>query len=149
MHEQFQWSRQVDSVYCLIDYVICIAEKTGCLPSGWDWEGPWELETSGDVDKDGWTYGVDFGSLTYPPNPGNQNKALQHFVRRRRYFRRRRQLPQKTDTPASNAERAAEDGEGEVNRTILGVVQPGDSLPLPFGWRRSGKKHFWLLHVTA
>lgn len=55
--------------------------------SGWEWEEPWELETTGHTDKEGWSYGVDFGSLRYPPAPGSQKGAMQHFVRRRRYYR--------------------------------------------------------------
>ncbi len=111
--------------------------------AGWDWEGPWELETAGDVDKEGWTYGVDFGGLAYPPVPGNQRKSLQHFVRRRRYFRRRRQIskaapataPTGRQKPTGNSEE-----EEEVERVVLGSVSPGESLPLPFGWRNSGQK---------
>lgn len=110
---------------------------------GWEWEGPWELETKGYVDKEGWTYGVDFSTIKYPPPPGNQRKALQHFVRRRRYFRTRREVPH-TQPAAHNMRQPSSDRKAGVNvseadRTILGVVEPGDSLPLPYGWRSSGE----------
>lgn len=107
--------------------------------AGWDWDGPWELEMAGYVDKDGWTYGVDFGTVEYPPAPGCQRKALQHFVRRRRWVRRRRETPRRD---RSNAQQSSERGDTEdaddSSRMMLGVVEPGDSLPLPFGWRTSG-----------
>ena len=113
------------------------------MHAGWEWEGPWELENSGYVDKEGWTYGVDFGNLEYPPAPGNQRKALQHFVRRRRYVRRRRQVSRslpslRTTSDQQLAERAEAEAE-ETERVVLGSVQPGDSLPLPLGWRSSGE----------
>ena len=111
------------------------------------------------MDKDGWTYGVDFGTLEYPPAPGNQRKALQHFVRRRRYVRRRRQVSRslpslRTTSDRQLAEQAESEAE-ETERVVLGSVQPGDSLPLPFGWRSSGEppgntaKHLYstVMHV--
>ena len=32
----------------------------------------------------------------------------------------------------------AEEGEEGGERLVLGVVEPGDSLPLPYGWRHGG-----------
>ena len=28
--------------------------------------------------------------------------------------------------------------EKEVQRTLLGIVQPGDSIPVPYGWQKAG-----------
>lgn len=33
---------------------------------------------------------------------------------------------------------AAETSKKEVQRTVLGVVQPGDTIPVPYGWHRAG-----------
>ena len=34
---------------------------------GWEWEGAWQVDTSGFTDKDGWSYATDFGLMTFPP----------------------------------------------------------------------------------
>lgn len=34
---------------------------------------------------------------------------------------------------------AADVAKKEVQRTVLGVVQPGDSIPVPYGWQRAGE----------
>lgn len=49
---------------------------------GWEWEGPWEVETTGNVDADGWAYGFDVGQLSWPPPPGSGIKKAHDFVRR-------------------------------------------------------------------
>ena len=36
-------------------------------PTGWQWEGAWEVESAGNVDKDGWAYALNFPLLQYPP----------------------------------------------------------------------------------
>ena len=36
-------------------------------PPGWEWEGAWQVDHSGNVDKDGWAYATDFGMMSYPP----------------------------------------------------------------------------------
>jgi len=28
--------------------------------------------------------------------------------------------------------------EKKVQRTLLGIVQPGDSIPVPYGWQKAG-----------
>ena len=33
---------------------------------------------------------------------------------------------------------ATEAAKKEVQRTVLGVVQPGDTIPVPYGWQRAG-----------
>ena len=33
---------------------------------------------------------------------------------------------------------AAESSRKDVQRTMLGVVQPGDTIPVPYGWQRAG-----------
>ncbi len=33
---------------------------------------------------------------------------------------------------------AAENSKKEVQRTLLGIVQPGDSIPVPYGWQNAG-----------
>ncbi|DBB13387.1 TPA: hypothetical protein ACH3X3_005120 [Trebouxia sp. C0006] len=35
---------------------------------------------------------------------------------------------------------AAENSKKEVQRTLLGTVQPGDSIPVPYGWQKAGKQ---------
>ena len=41
---------------------------------------------------------------------------------------------------------ATEAAKKEVQRTVLGVVQPGDTLPVPYGWQRAGMQ---MLHCVA
>jgi len=33
---------------------------------------------------------------------------------------------------------AAENSKKEVQRTLLGIVHPGDSIPVPYGWQKAG-----------
>ena len=42
---------------------------TGFLPSGWEWEGPWQVETGPHMDREGWMYAPDFGAMDWPPLP--------------------------------------------------------------------------------
>lgn len=34
---------------------------------------------------------------------------------------------------------AADVAKKEVHRSVLGVVQPGDSIPVPYGWQKAGQ----------
>ena len=64
------------------------------LPDGWQWvESAWQLDLSGvlieAIDRDGWSYGLDFSKVVYPFARGSGHKGLTDFVRRRRFFRTR------------------------------------------------------------
>jgi hypothetical protein len=106
------------------------------------------VETTGDVDKDGWAYAFDWPQLKYPPTPGSGIKRSHDFVRRRRWVRRRRQaaLPSTVldMAPAGGAAGAGgkqAGGSGEVwVRKVLGMVEPGDSIPLPHSWHQYSKQ---------
>jgi hypothetical protein len=102
------------------------------------------------VDKDGWAYAFDWPQLKYPPTPGSGIKRSHDFVRRRRWVRRRRQaaLPSTVldmapagGAPAAGAggRQAAASGEVWV-RKVLGMVEPGDSVPLPHNWHQHSKQ---------
>lgn len=70
-------------------------------------------------------------------------KGFTDCVRRRRWVRRKRQAVQ-PQRGASGSGGAAETGTSRrvsVGRTtVLGVVQPGGKLPLPYGWSSPGKQ---------
>ena len=44
---------------------------------------------------------------------------------------------------------AAENSKKEVQRTLLGTVQPGDSIPVPYGWQKAGMLFLLQLMLTA
>ena len=70
------------------------------------------------------------------------------------YYRlqRLRQLPARMSVALEHAQKggysntfglfcraiAADVAKKEVQRTVLGVVQPGDSIPVPYGWQKAG-----------
>ncbi|KAK9834254.1 hypothetical protein WJX81_000411 [Elliptochloris bilobata] len=120
------------------------------LPDGWQWEGPWEVEVSRGTDPSGWSYAVDWGGLSYPPPPSAAYRKLCDFVRRRHWLRRRRRVLaaeggdvdgrglQRADSVAAAAAAALRGEAGTPS--VLGVVQPGACLPLPYGWRTCGKQ---------
>ncbi|KAL0043259.1 hypothetical protein WJX82_006661 [Trebouxia sp. C0006] len=97
------------------------------LPDGWMCGSPWEVELSPYVDKEGWAYAPDWAAMDWPPQYGAQKRGVVDFTRRRRWLRRRRAI-------------AAENSKKEVQRTLLGTVQPGDSIPVPYGWQKAGKQ---------
>ncbi|KAG2431841.1 hypothetical protein HXX76_009334 [Chlamydomonas incerta] len=71
------------------------------LPVGWRWvEDEWQIDLDGTeveaVDGDGWSYALDFYLLKYPPPPQAGKCSLKHFVRRRRLFRTRVRLPDRS-----------------------------------------------------
>ena len=37
------------------------------MRAGWEWEGAWQMDLSGNVDKDGWGYASDFTLMGFPP----------------------------------------------------------------------------------
>ncbi|KAK9908805.1 hypothetical protein WJX75_003140 [Coccomyxa subellipsoidea] len=111
------------------------------LPQGWEWEGPWGSED--------WAYGADWSTITYPPHPNSLKRGMMDFVRRRRWVRRRRKQAISASSSAADlasapsvgalaeAASAAQDRDA---RQVLGIAEPGDSLPVPHGWRSSGKQ---------
>ncbi|DBB13383.1 TPA: hypothetical protein ACH3X3_005116 [Trebouxia sp. C0006] len=128
------------------------------LPEGWEWDSPWGVELSPYVDKEGRAYAPDWAAMDWPTQNGAQKRGVVDFTRRRRWLRRRRQaltpspgspcpLP-KTITSCSphNFNQlwcraiAAENSKKEVQRTLLGIVHPGDSIPVPYGWQKAGKQ---------
>ena len=52
------------------------------LPIGWEWEAAWEVEKSGHVDENGWTYAFDVKQLRYPPPQNGGRMSAKDFVRR-------------------------------------------------------------------
>lgn len=111
---------------------------------GWHWDGQWEVEKQGHVDRDGWAYFADFTTSRYPPPPGAQKRGLVDFVRRRRIVRRRKPAaapePSEADSQhAQQPQRQQAQHEPEAERDVVGVVEPGDSLPLPPRWRSDGE----------
>lgn len=88
------------------------------LPPGWEWVGEWQLDTSGNVDYEGWAYAVNFYQLRrWPPqNPKHKFKHCFDFVRRRRWVRVRRRVS----------------GGASAGRMRLGVLKAGETLPLPW-----------------
>ncbi|KAK9856447.1 hypothetical protein WJX84_002649, partial [Apatococcus fuscideae] len=74
---------------------MAFANVAPALPEGWKWEDEdWHIDRSSAfeeaVDADGWSYAVDFPWLRLPPAPGSgRQRKMQHFVRRRRWLRRR------------------------------------------------------------
>ncbi|KAL3132004.1 hypothetical protein ABBQ32_14227 [Trebouxia sp. C0010 RCD-2024] len=127
------------------------------LQQGWEWDSPWEVELSPCVDKEGWAYAPDWAAMDWPPQNGAQKRGVVDFTRRRRWLRRRRQdltrpspppqdpAPSPRQTAAARRTTsiraiAADVAKKEVHRTVLGVVQPGDSIPIPYGWQKAGKQ---------
>ncbi|KAG0568137.1 hypothetical protein KC19_7G189300 [Ceratodon purpureus] len=94
------------------------------LPPGWVWSTNWSIDRNGYVDDDGWFYGADFQSLKIPPTSSKaKKKSMFDFARRRRLIRQRKCIPETHHLHS---------------RQTVGVVQPGDSVPLP--WAGSDSK---------
>ncbi|KAL0043247.1 hypothetical protein WJX82_001982 [Trebouxia sp. C0006] len=89
--------------------------------SGWEWDSPWGVELSPYVDKEGRAYAPDWAAMDWPTQNGAQKRGVVDFTRRRRAI-------------------AAENSKKEVQRTLLGIVHPGDSIPVPYGWQKAGKQ---------
>lgn len=97
----------------------------------WEWEGSWEVEVKGHVDRDGWAYGSNWAAANYPFAPGCGARRPTDLVRRRRWVRRR-------IFKARGGTGASQGHPVEAKRRLLGVVAPGASLPLPLGWNSEG-----------
>lgn len=60
------------------------------LARGWEWEGPWTIDKTQNVEPSGgWAYSTDFSDMTWPPKKGSEKKALFTTTRQRRWVRRR------------------------------------------------------------
>ena len=44
---------------------------------------------------------------------------------------------------------AAENSKKEVKRTVLGIVQPGDTIPVPYGWQKAGLLSAMMLSIQC
>jgi len=66
------------------------------LPRGWKWVSEWTVDRNRleekCVDSAGFSYGVDFWQLKYPPLPGSGHNGYSSFVRRRRWIRIRKKI---------------------------------------------------------
>nr|GEV02157.1 vacuolar protein sorting-associated protein 62 [Tanacetum cinerariifolium] len=100
------------------------------LPPGWTWTSAWEVDKSESVDVDGWAYGRDYQTLTWPPTPQNASKSAQDSVRRRRWIRKREII---TDQQTPNA------------GSDIRLLEPGSSYVLP--WRSMSKDSDSCLHI--
>ncbi|KAK3257602.1 hypothetical protein CYMTET_33319, partial [Cymbomonas tetramitiformis] len=63
------------------------------LPAGWEWADQWQADllqaTPGLVDKQGWSYALDFIWMRWPPRKNTGVQSQGDFVRRRRWYRTR------------------------------------------------------------
>lgn len=100
------------------------------LPPGWTWTSAWEVDKSESVDVDGWAYGRDYQTLTWPPTPQNASKSAQDSVRRRRWIRRREIITDQ-QTPKAGSD--------------IRLLEPGSSYVLP--WRSMSKDSDSCLHI--
>ena len=81
--------------------------------------------------------------MRHPAAPqASARKGFTDCVRRRRWVRRKRQ-----DAPAQRQASGGAVSAGDSSRresigkkTVLGIVQPGGKLPLPYGFNSSGKQ---------
>ncbi len=105
--------------------------------AAWEWEGAWEVEVRGHVDRDGWAYGHTWAAVNYPFAPGCGVRRPTDLVRRRRWVRRR-VLRDRGGGGGGAFGVAGGGGGGEGRRRVLGVLAPGASLALPFGWSAEG-----------
>eukprot|EP00850_Spirogloea_muscicola_P002380 SM000009S23509 [mRNA] locus=s9:423530:451441:+ [translate_table: standard] len=85
------------------------------LPAGWEWTSDWQVEKAGHVNREGWAYAPAFRISHWPPSAKARRRGVLDFTRRRRWVRTR--------------ERVA--GAGGEDRMIVGVLQPGEDVPLP------------------
>lgn len=111
-------------------------------PVGWEWDSGWELDRGGGaLEKDGWAYGPSFEAATFPPPPGAHKAAPTDTVRRRRWVRLRRRAGDAKPSGGSQAgARPSPHGQLIRDRQVLGLAHPGEALPLPIDWYRTGKQ---------
>lgn len=60
------------------------------LEEGWVWDGPWQIDISGHVDEEGWSYAPDFSTMKDPPKKGSEKKKVIDFTRRRKWIRNKK-----------------------------------------------------------
>lgn len=102
------------------------------LSQDWEWEGPWTVDKPNGVDpNEGWSYALDFSDMRWPPIRNTSKKTLFTTTRQRRWFRRRIKAIQEDQSQKL------------CYGQILGVIAPGNSLPLPLTW----SKNRYLLQV--
>ncbi|KAL0925485.1 hypothetical protein M5K25_003821 [Dendrobium thyrsiflorum] len=88
------------------------------LPSSWRWISAWRIDKSNLVDSDGWAYGTDFQNLKWPPSSSmSSSKSALHFVRRRRWIRNRKLIPDQNINDLRN---------------IIAIIDPASSSFLPW-----------------
>jgi hypothetical protein len=103
-------------------------------PPGWEWQGPWRVERGLNTDPDGWSYAVDFAMLQYPFHSGAQKRSLAHFVRRRRWVRRRQRVtPARTARPAASGDNtsARSSGDRGEQTIVLGLLPAQHRMLVP------------------
>lgn len=114
------------------------------LKPGWEWEGVWQVEKSGNVDPEGWSYSFNWPGIRYPPLSAQASCKPTDFVRRKRWVRRRQLHGPAAGSKSGDPGSAAGSGiqpvslESGSRRVLLGQVAPGDRLPLPYGWEGEG-----------
>mmetsp|Transcript_32521 Transcript_32521/g.92225 ORF Transcript_32521/g.92225 Transcript_32521/m.92225 type:complete len:1170 (-) Transcript_32521:1244-4753(-) len=75
------------------DSSMVFADVCPTLPDGYGWvDAEWTVDMSGQedeaVDAEGWSYGIHWNKLTYPPQPGTGRRKGALFVRRRKWVRK-------------------------------------------------------------
>ncbi|CAG9462799.1 unnamed protein product [Pedinophyceae sp. YPF-701] len=106
-------------------------------PRGWSWASDWAVDTRvRGVDADGWFYGFDFFTCTWPPKYAQRSSGPASFVRRRRWYRKMTRLA----LAGAGAESGAVEGlpptpvgapPGESQKwTRVGRLGPGETMPL-------------------
>jgi len=78
------------------------------LPTGWAWQDEeWVVDMTGEdvegCDAEGWSYGMDFSWLMWPPAPQSGRAGIKSFVRRRRWVRTRARLAPGDTRPPDEA----------------------------------------------
>lgn len=92
------------------------------LPPGWMWTSSWTVDKSHYVDANGWAYGPDYQSVTWPPNSSKSGtKSARDEVRRRRWTRTRQEVDECV-------------ARSITDKTYLDTfINPGHSTVLPWG----------------
>lgn len=121
-------------------------------PIGWEWEGGWELDRSRGGDRAGWRYGIDWEHLMSSDSTQNDS------VRRRRWVRKRTACKGGRDKSSTHLPPQVPT---VMQRTVVGIIKPGESLPLPLIWQErnlqlqvrplveSARTHDWSLGANG